>query len=198
MRHYSEDEVETLQTVAMVLAEMVASGDLVSAEELREADGIALLPLRLNGVRLNGGLGLGHAVMHEPRIVVKRLIAEDVPLELDRLDAALAGMYTQLDTMLADDALAHGGEHREIRRKRVAGRCRAVASNYRQNNHLGGRSGHCCQFAPSRNHCQLSHARRERTGSAYPLRYGRNRRVSRQRLLLRHAESQPCSRCNEP
>lgn len=113
-RHYSEDEIETLQTVAMVLAEMVASGELVSAEELREADGIALLPLRLNGVRLNGGLAIGLAVQHEPRIVVKRLIAEDIPLELDRLNAALAGMYTQLDTMLADDALAQGGEHREI------------------------------------------------------------------------------------
>jgi phosphotransferase system enzyme I (PtsP) len=113
-RHYSEDEIETLQTVAMVLAEMVASGELVSAEELREADGIALLPLRLNGVRLNGGLAIGQGVMHEPRIVVKRLIAEDIPLELERLNAALAGMYTQLDTMLADDALAHGGEHREV------------------------------------------------------------------------------------
>jgi phosphotransferase system enzyme I (PtsP) len=113
-RHYSEDEIETLQTVAMVLAEIVAGGELVSAEELREADGIALLPLRLGGVRLNGGLAIGQAVQHEPRIVVKRLIAEDVPLELDRLNAALAGMYTQLDTMLADDALAQGGEHREI------------------------------------------------------------------------------------
>ena len=113
-RHYSEDEIETLQTVAMVLAEMVASGELVSAEELREADGIALLPLRLNGVRLNGGLAIGQGVMHEPRIVVKRLIAEDIPFELERLNAALAGMYTQLDTMLADDALAHGGEHREV------------------------------------------------------------------------------------
>jgi phosphotransferase system enzyme I (PtsP) len=113
-RHYSEDEIETLQTVAMVLAEMIGSGDLVSAEELREADGIALLPLRLNGVRLNGGLALGQAVQHEPRIVVKRLIAEDIPLELERLNAALAGMYTQLDSMLADDALAHGGEHREV------------------------------------------------------------------------------------
>jgi phosphotransferase system enzyme I (PtsP) len=113
-RHYSEDEIETLQTVAMVLAEILASGELVSAEELREADGIALLPLRLNGVRLNGGLAIGLAVQHEPRIVVKRLIAEDIPLELDRLNAALAGMYTQLDTMLADDALAQGGEHREI------------------------------------------------------------------------------------
>jgi phosphotransferase system enzyme I (PtsP) len=113
-RHYSEDEIETMQTVAMVLAEMVASGELVSAEELREADGIALLPLRLPGVRMNGGLAIGQAVQHEPRIVVKRLIAEDIPLELERLNAALAGMYSALDMMLADDALAHGGEHREI------------------------------------------------------------------------------------
>ena len=113
-RHYSEDEVETLQTVAMVLAEMIATGDLVSADELREADGIALLPLRLPGVRLTGGLAIGLAVPHEPRIVVKRLIAEDIPLELDRLNAALAGMYSALDMMLADDALAQGGEHREI------------------------------------------------------------------------------------
>jgi phosphotransferase system enzyme I (PtsP) len=44
-RQYSEEEIETLETVAMVLAELVASGELVSAEELRPGDGIALLPL---------------------------------------------------------------------------------------------------------------------------------------------------------
>jgi phosphotransferase system enzyme I (PtsP) len=113
-RNYSEDEVETLQTVAMVLAEMAAGANLVSEEELRQADGIALLPLRLAGIKLNGGLAIGQAVPHEPRIIVKRLIAEDVPLELQRLDAALAGMYTALDRLLADDDLAHGGEHREV------------------------------------------------------------------------------------
>ncbi len=114
LRNYSEDEIETLQTVAMVLAEMAAGANLVSADELRQADGIALLPLRLPGVKLNGGLGMGLAVPHEPRVVVKRLIAEDVPLEVERLDAALAGMLSALDTMLADDALAHGGEHRDV------------------------------------------------------------------------------------
>ncbi len=114
LRNYSEDEIETLQTVAMVLAEMAAGANLVSEDELRSADGIALLPLRLPGVKLNGGLGIGQAVPHEPRVVVKRLIAEDVPLELERLDAALAGMLSEVDTMLADDALAHGGEHRDV------------------------------------------------------------------------------------
>src|SRR5262249_25715574 len=43
-RHYTEDEIEALQTIAMVLAELVASGDLVSPSELQRADGIGLLP----------------------------------------------------------------------------------------------------------------------------------------------------------
>jgi phosphotransferase system enzyme I (PtsP) len=113
-RHYSEDEVETLQTVAMVLAEMASAVNLVSQDELRQSDGNALLPLRLAGVKLNGGLAMGLAVPHEPRVVVKRLIAEDTTIELERLEAALAGMYNALDSMLADDQLSHSGEHREV------------------------------------------------------------------------------------
>lgn len=113
-RAYSEDEVETLQTIAMVVAEMVAASNFVSADELREADGIALLPLRLGGIRLNGGVGMGLAVLHQPRIVVKKLIADDVGFELERFDIALAGMHSALDTMLADSALAHSGEHRDV------------------------------------------------------------------------------------
>ncbi len=113
-RHYSDDEVETLQTVAMVLAELASAVNLVNRDELRESDGIALLPLRLSGVKLNGGLAIGLAVPHEPRVVVKRLIAEDSAVELDRLESALAGMYSALDSMLADDSIAHSGEHRDV------------------------------------------------------------------------------------
>jgi phosphotransferase system, enzyme I, PtsP len=113
-RAYSEDEVETLQTIAMVVAEMVAASNFVPAEELREADGIALLPLRLGGIRINGGVGMGLAVLHQPRIVVKKLIADDTGFELERFDIALAGMHSALDSMLADSALAHSGEHRDV------------------------------------------------------------------------------------
>src|SRR5215472_5511829 len=47
LRHYAEDEIEVLQTVAMVVAELAASGDLVSPAELQRSEGIALLPMRL-------------------------------------------------------------------------------------------------------------------------------------------------------
>src|SRR5579872_2223339 len=76
-RHYTEEEVEALQTIAMVLAELVASGELVSPIELQPGNGIGLLPLRLDGMRLNAGLALGTAILHEPRLTIRQVVAED-------------------------------------------------------------------------------------------------------------------------
>jgi len=113
-RQYDDEETETLQTIAMVLAELVANGELVSPNEVRQVDGIGLLPLRIEGVKLNGGLGMGLAVLHEPRIVIKRVVAEDVATELSRFRAGLAGVQDSIDTMLEASDLTHGSEHREI------------------------------------------------------------------------------------
>src|SRR6202035_3846229 len=66
LRHYDEDEIETLQTIAMILAELVASGDLVNPLEIAQTEGGALLPVRLDGVRIHGGLAMGAAVLHAP------------------------------------------------------------------------------------------------------------------------------------
>ncbi len=113
-RGYTEEEVETLQTIAMVLAELVAGGELVSAEELRPADGIALLPLRLTGVAFNRGIATGTAVLHEPRVVVHRFVAEDPDAELLRLAQATEGMHSAIDVLIAASDVAHSGEHREV------------------------------------------------------------------------------------
>ena len=113
-RQYAEEEVETLQTVAMVLAELLASGELVDPAETRPTDGIALLTLRIEGVRLNGGIAMGRAVLHNPRVRVEKIVAEDVGAELERLRHALSGMHTALDDMLAADDLAATGEHRDV------------------------------------------------------------------------------------
>ena len=58
-RHYTEDEVETLQTIAMIVAELVASGELVNPHEMAESRSGASLPMRLGGLRLNPGLAVG-------------------------------------------------------------------------------------------------------------------------------------------
>jgi phosphotransferase system enzyme I (PtsP) len=113
-RHYTDEEVETLETVAMVLAEMLATGELVSPAELAPTDGIALLPLRLDGMRVNGGVGIGRAVLHHRRIAIRRVVAEDPQAELARLDQALAGLRSALDAMIASPELDGHGEQREI------------------------------------------------------------------------------------
>jgi len=115
-RQYSEEETETLQTVAMVLAEMVAGGELISRHELAPTDGIALKPLRLEGTCFSIGLGIGQAVLHEPSFDIGNLVAEDPAREMERLHDAFSAMLGQLDTILSQSPLSstEGGEHEDV------------------------------------------------------------------------------------
>jgi phosphotransferase system enzyme I (PtsP) len=112
-RTYSEDEEEALQTTAMVLAETIASGEL-SALAKPGLEPAAHRPLQLAGSSISDGIGLGHAVMHEPRVVVTRMIADDPQKELQRLDQALNTLRADLDRLLERRDVADGGEHKEV------------------------------------------------------------------------------------
>ncbi len=113
-RHYTDEEVETLETVAMVLAELVSSGELIERGELAPVDGNALLPVRLEGVRLNAGVGIGQAVVHDAGIVVRQLVSENPEAEAERLRQGLARLRSDLDELLESQDLGPGGEHREV------------------------------------------------------------------------------------
>jgi len=113
-RHYTDEEVETLQTIAMVLAELVAGGELINREEFLPADGNALLPLRLEGVSLNPGAGLGIAILHMPQFDIDHLVADDPQVEHERLRKAAAEMHGALDDMLEMSELKDSGEHRDV------------------------------------------------------------------------------------
>ncbi len=112
-RTYTEEEIEALQTTAMVLAEMIASGELTALAR-PGAEPAVRRPLHLQGVALADGLGLGHVVLHEPRVKVTNVIADDVPRETHRLDAAIGKLRHSIDMLLEDDGLAKSGEHRDI------------------------------------------------------------------------------------
>ena len=112
-RQYTDEEVEALQTVAMVLAELVATGDLIGRNELLP-ESLALAPMRLEGARLNVGLGIGAAVLHKHQFAIRRLVAEDTREEHERLRKAVAEMHGALDNMLRASAIAGSGEHREV------------------------------------------------------------------------------------
>ena len=112
-RHYSEEEVEALQTTAMVLAELIASGELTVAGDLggrASRDGTR----RIACESLSEGLALGHAVLHEPRVVVTKLIAEDTGRERVRLGESIEQLRTTIDDMLARVDMARAGEHRDV------------------------------------------------------------------------------------
>ena len=111
-RVYLEEEMEALQTTAMLLAEMVASGELQSIGLLDTE--IALnRPVALKGVPIAEGVGLGYVVLHEPRVTVKQLVAEDVKAETDRLETAIGGVRKSIDKLIERGDLGHG-EHREV------------------------------------------------------------------------------------
>ncbi len=112
-RLYSEEEIEALQTTAMVLAELIASGEL-QAIATPGADIAIRRPLHQRGVCLADGVGLGHVVLHEPRVVVKNLIAEDVQREVQRLEDAIAAMRAAIDKLIERGDVAHHGEHRDV------------------------------------------------------------------------------------
>ncbi|MGV6871171.1 phosphoenolpyruvate--protein phosphotransferase [Pseudochelatococcus sp. B33] len=112
-RIYTEEEVEALQTTAMVLAEMIASGELQALAK-PGADIAVRRSLHLHGVALADGVGLGHVVLHEPRVVVKDIIADDPQRELIRLDEGIATVRETIDRLVERGDIAHHGEHRDV------------------------------------------------------------------------------------
>jgi phosphotransferase system enzyme I (PtsP) len=113
-RQYDEEEVEALQTVAMVLAEVVASGGLFDIAELDEPELRSDKPRMFAGDGLCEGVAIGQVVLHEPRVRVEALIADDPVAELKRLNGALDEMRGAVDEMLNSSELDLSGESREV------------------------------------------------------------------------------------
>ena len=110
-RTYSEEEIEVLETIAMLLAEMIASGEL-QAIVRPGAEIAARRPLALKGSAVADGVGLGHVVLHQPRVVVTQIVAEDTNRELERLGESIEAMRANIDQLLDGDGSA--GDHREV------------------------------------------------------------------------------------
>jgi phosphotransferase system, enzyme I, PtsP len=112
-RLYTEEEIEALQTTSMLVAELIVSGELLALVK-PGADIAVRRPMHLTGVTLADGIGLGHVVLHEPRIVIKNLIAEDSGREATRLETAISHVRDSVDKLIEHGDVAHHGEHREV------------------------------------------------------------------------------------
>ena len=110
---YSRTELEVLETVAMVLTDMVASEEMIDYKN-------QLIKLRgqssrekYKGLSLSKGYGIGNAVVHRRRQAVTKIFAEDKEKELKRLEVANTKMNADLDEKFNSTKLGIG-EHVDI------------------------------------------------------------------------------------
>ena len=113
-RRYEEVEIEALQTVAMVLSELIANAGLVD-ETKRATDRVTQTQtVRLTGLKLVEGMARGNAVYHQPRITIEHTVAEDTEAERHRVYSAFDKMREQIDRMSAQAEFGMDGETREV------------------------------------------------------------------------------------
>ncbi|WP_106640767.1 phosphoenolpyruvate--protein phosphotransferase [Allosphingosinicella vermicomposti] len=113
-RAYDDVEIEALQTVAMVLSELIANAGLAdrattAADKARDSGAI-----RLQGLKLVSGMARGTAVFHQPRILIEHTVAEDTEAERQRVYSAFRKMREQIDQMTSQAEFGTAGEHQEI------------------------------------------------------------------------------------
>ena len=111
---YGDDEVEALQTVAMVLAEMVAAGGFGDLSGLADVEIRPSRPERLVGRAFSEGLAVGAVVLHEPHAPIGRMIADDPAREEKRLEEALAVIRADLQAMVDGDPGRLSGVSRDV------------------------------------------------------------------------------------
>jgi phosphotransferase system enzyme I (PtsP) len=113
-RRYQDVEIEALQTVAMVLSELIANAGLIDEGGPGVGRPQSTASVRIAGQKLVEGMGAGFAVFHQPRIVIEHTVAEDTEAERHRVYAAFDKMREQIDRITREAEFGVGGEHEEV------------------------------------------------------------------------------------
>lgn len=110
-RLYQDDEIDSLQTIAMVLAEIVPAG---GGGPEQTGNARAGRPVNLEGRILCAGLGMGRVRLHDPVIPAAKFFAEDAQVEEHRLESAFEELHLSIDRLLAAEIGGLWGEPREV------------------------------------------------------------------------------------
>jgi phosphotransferase system, enzyme I, PtsP len=111
-RKYEEIEIEALQTVAMVLSELIANADLIDDPYAAGAPETGTIVL--TGLPLVKGAAAGVAIFHQPNVRIEHTVAEDTEAERQRVYSAFDKMREQIDRMASQIDFGTGGEHEEV------------------------------------------------------------------------------------
>jgi phosphotransferase system enzyme I (PtsP) len=107
---YEEEDAEALETVAMLLAEILAA-------DAARLVGVSLTETRPKVVRgdvVNSGLALGVAVLHDPVVPAARFFAADADAERARLRGALTRLRGWIGDVLGGGAVLQAGASRDV------------------------------------------------------------------------------------
>jgi phosphotransferase system, enzyme I, PtsP len=113
-RPYDEVEIEALQTVAMVLSELIANAGLADKSTGAQAATRGEGCITIRGLKLVTGMARGTAVYHQPRIMIEHTVAEDTEAERHRVYSAFRKMREQIEAMTNQAEFGTVGEHQEI------------------------------------------------------------------------------------
>ena len=117
IKHFDLEEIEALETAAMVLSDLVASGELKGlAQQGTQLD--QSRPISLNADAYSPGIGIGTVVLHELRVVVENLFGDDEETELHRLALAVTSLRASVDELVSrnveDAGMADVGDHVDV------------------------------------------------------------------------------------
>jgi phosphotransferase system, enzyme I, PtsP len=112
-RQYTQDQMEVMQTVAMVLSELAISGQLVNTQEIISATG-GLISEQLAGKRLSPGMAKAVAILHQPQLVITQYVASDPVHEQERFEKAIRSLQESFDHYIQSSGLSDEDEQRQI------------------------------------------------------------------------------------
>ena len=102
-RTYSDEEIDAIEVVAMVLAEMTELGAFAG-----DGSGMGALhkqPVTFRGSTGQEGAAEGRVWLHESRVVVTNPVADDPLTEIDRIRAAVSVLRVSVDDLLEAESL---------------------------------------------------------------------------------------------
>lgn len=109
-RDYTEDEIDALEVIAMVIAEMADAGQFTG----EGFDLVRSAPKAYEGVGASDGAAIGVVHLHEPKTAITNPFTDDVEGERARLDAAMSDLREEVDAIVAADMGDAPAEYRDV------------------------------------------------------------------------------------
>lgn len=111
---YSDEQVEVLETVAMVVAELAIGQKLVDNYALAREKRHSSHAHAIAGAKICPGLAKAPAVLHRPRIEITELVSDDPGQEEKRLVMALGEMRASVEALIRSTDASASREQVEI------------------------------------------------------------------------------------